>query len=138
MSWILIRYHSYFLVRKYSCLLFLFNNLLSRVLVTKDGIRISNKTHVMWPLPTVVTWPQTQGKHFFPCCWLRVFRGWSRNDVLLLLHVETCLRSCVLAMVNHVTILIMCMQHNAGFNLIYFIKLQYRKPSFMDANYILF
>jgi hypothetical protein len=35
-----------------------------------------------------------------------VFRAWPRDDVLLFLHVGTCLQSCDLAMGIHVTLLL--------------------------------
>jgi hypothetical protein len=48
---------------------------------------------------------RTQRKHSFLYFSVRVFRAWPRDDVLLLLPVGTCLRSCCLAMGMHVTIL---------------------------------
>jgi hypothetical protein len=51
-----------------------------------------------------VTPPRTQGKHSFLYCCVRVFRALPRDDVLLLLRVRTCLRSCGLAMGIHITI----------------------------------
>jgi hypothetical protein len=38
---------------------------------------------------------QTKRKHTFPTCCVHIFWVWTRDDVLLLLHVGTCLQSWV-------------------------------------------
>jgi hypothetical protein len=97
------------------------------------------KTHVTWSSPTAAWRHRDYEKNSLFRC-VRLSRAWPRDDVLLLLLVGTCLRSCCLAMRWHVTVLVCshacvcefvldrcCLYSIEGFNLMKII-LKYTVP----------